>query len=933
MDIRRTFRNLTLLLVITFSFSVFAGETGKIAGKVVEKETNQPSVGANIILISKIVDGVEEKLTKQRGATTDIDGNYYILNVSPGVYTLKCTYIGYSDEVVTNVKVTIDKTTTIDLFMVSKAHMTDEVIVTAYNDKKVEIDLTATKQTYEVEKVRELAGVNDVSDILTLQPDIIDDHVRGGRVGQSAYLIGGSSIINPLSNQRAFSPIVNGLKTVEVLTSGFSAEYGNAQSGVINMIPREGGTKWKTTLDLSGSVPYYKTWNGSPYSTSNMQFYNLLQNQNEWVTGTYKNGTPNWNSGNKFTSYYFTGLSTDTIKAARVAQVDWLQSIRDIGLEYKNTVDSRLDFSISGPISESMNIFVAGRQKTNYEIVPTTNPDQYRQIMSNLTFQPNTDNKISFRLIWDNSYENTYSSSNWMRYLVNRTFTMNKVVQNTYQGSLDWTNVLSQATIFNLKANYLNVDSRTNVELLTDDQYADTYSSKSNWFSYYGPSNLEVGSIASSRGFDKVATYDMHASVNSQLNKTNLLKGGFQFVYNNLSTNRDNSISSAAAFRKVSYNVFPYEGALYAQDKMEYDGFISNIGLRLDFYDLNADYYSNLYTPLQLPIQKTKSKLFTKIQPRIGFSFPVSEHSVFHINYGTFTQRPSYDQIFHNEITTIGNIAVLGNPRLKPENTKMYDMGIVNAFSFGLKLDISAYYKDIKDLVDPVFFANNQGISYSSYANRDYADVKGFFITVELNQDNFSFFVRYNYESATGKTMNALDAAPTYRESGVVSDLPALADVYMDYDRTHKVTANISYKFKDDEGFDIFGVYPLENTNFSLTFRAFSGRPYDPNGGGRSLLGDLRTPAEYDLRARIQKSVKVNSNDLTFYAEGFNLLNLKIYNYNAVFNNSTNDNTTRWVSGQNIDMYNEYAPYSSSQAVYIYANQPINFRFGLILNF
>jgi outer membrane receptor protein involved in Fe transport len=943
MAIRRNFRCSLIFILFLINNLLFAGETGKISGKVVDVLTNQPAPGANIVIVSKVVDDQDEKLLRPIGAAADVNGNYFILNVAPGEYTVKCSYVGYADEVITHVKVMIDKTTQLNFALKTKEHMTGEVVVTAYNDRKVEIDLTATKQTYEIDKVRELAGIEDVSDILTLQPDIIDDHFRGGRVGQSAYLIGGASIVNPLSNQRAFSPIVTGLKTVEVLTSGFSAEYGNAQSGVINMIPKEGGQKWKTSIDASGVLPYYKTWGdgrsgSSPYAVANMPYYTLLQDINEWVNGSYKNGTPNWNSGNKFTSYYFPaqGSAADSanriLELARISQLGWQQSVRDVGLQYANTVDSRVDLSFSGPISETMNIFVAGRQRVSYEIVPTVYPDMYRQVMSNLTYQPSAENKFVFRFIWDNSYENSYSTSSWLRWLFNREFTMNKVTQNTYQTGFDWTNVLSAADVFNLKVNYLNVYSKTKVELLNDDQYASVYNTSSNWYSYYGPSDHEVGYIANTRGYDKVQTFDMHASINSQLNRTNLIKAGIQFTYNNLATNRDNNISNSASYRKISFNVYPYEGAFYAQDKLEYEGFIANVGLRLDYYDLNADYYANLYQPLLKPIQMTRAKLYTKLQPRIGFSFPVSENSVFHINYGTFTQRPSYDEIFHNEVSNTGTIVVLGNPRLKPENTKMYDLGIVNSFSDGTKLDISAYYKDVKDLVDPAYFSGG-GSTYYSYANRDYADIKGFFVTLEHNGDNFDFFIRYNYESSTGKTMNSLDAAPTYYQNGTVSNMPSLADMYMDYDRPHKVTANLRYKLNDDEGFELLGVYPFENTSIGLTMRILSGRPYDPNGGGRYLLGDNRTPTEYDLRARIQKMFKFGGTQFTIYAEGYNLLNMKTYNYNAVFNNSSNDNTTRYVNNSDVYYYTEYAPYSSSQGVYIYANQPLNVRLGAILNF
>ncbi len=959
MAIRRNFRTSLICILLLVNGLIFAGETGKLSGKVIEAATKQPSFGANVVIVSRLVDGQEENISKQHGATTDINGNYFILNIPPGTYTVKCSYIGFKDEVITNVKVMIDKTTKVDFSLVAGGHTTSEVVVTAFNDKKVEVDLTATKQTYEIEKVRELAGIEDIGDILTLQPDIIDDHFRGGRVGQSAYLMGGTSIVNPLSNQRAFSPIVSGLKTVEVLTSGFSAEYGNAQSGVINMVPREGGEKWKTSLDISGTLPGYKTWGGSPYSTSNLQFYNLLKNVDEWLNeNKVTPGKYLWDNGYGFSNYMPSDGSfshADSLRVASISRANWLQSIRDVGLEYDNTVDSRFDLTLSGPVSDNVKVFFVGRQRTTYAIVPTTEPNLYRQMMANITFQPTNDDKIGLRLTWDNSFENSFSSSNWLRYLFNRTLTMNKLYQSNIQAGLDWSRVLNAANVFNLKLNYLNLRSSNKLELLTDDQYQDVYTTQSNWYNYYGPSNHQIGSFASNRGLDIVQTYDMHANITSQFNTNNLLKAGFQFTYNNLNVDRDMSITNAASYRKVKFNVFPFEGGLYAQDKLEFEGFIANVGLRLDYYDMNTSYYSDLYSPLRNPYYdetkpigekgayydaslalKTKTKLYTRLQPRVGFSFPVSESSVFHVNYGTFTQRPSYDQIFYNQVNKYGDIQILGNPRLKPENTKMYDIGIVNAFPGGFKLDVSAYYKDIKDLVDAAYYVDRLQQVYQTYTNRDYSDVKGFFITVENNDDNLDLFVRYNYESATGKSATSLDAPVTYYENpaeGYASvKLPDPEDIFMNYDRTHKLTSNIRYKFLNDEGPELDGIYPLENMSFSITFSLYSGRPYTWDVNGEGLKYNKRTPTEKELRARVQKAFKFGSTSINFYAEGLNLLNGKIYNYTGVFDNTVN--TPRWEYDQrNIDTYTYYEPYTTSQSVYIYSNQPRNFRFGVIVNF
>ena len=960
----KRYYKLLLLLSLLLAVPIKAGETGKFAGKVIDNVTNEPIFMANVVIFEKVNDeGNPEKMNRVLGCTSDKDGGFLILNIPSGYYNVKCTFIGYKDETVTKVKISIDKSTNYTFSMVPTTHVTNEVVITAFNPHKVELDLTATKQTYEIENVKQIAGVEDLTDILQLQPDIIDNHFRGGRAGQSNYLLSGTSIVNPLTNTTAFSPIVTGMKTVEVLTSGFSAEYGQAQSGVVNMIPREGGEKWQTSIDLSGYIPNYKTWGGSPYSASNLGFYQALQNTSEWLKFNPYSNNALWYIGSGFSAYLKDpdgntippfNAHNDTMKLARIAQALFLQSIRNLGLSFNNTVDSRVDFSLGGPLDNSTRLFVAGRNKTSYTIVPTAQPDLQRQVMSNLVFQPSADDKFSFRFIWDNQFQNVFSTGNFLKFLFNTSLGASKFQQNTYQWGGDYQKILSPAYVLTLKANWLQVNSSTQSELLQDGQFGYAYSQKLNWQQYTNPANFADNYIPLNEQNDVISNYNLQALLDAQINKSNLIKVGFQFIGNHLNVARDINQSNSTSYRSIRFNVKPYEGGLYVQDKLEFEGFIANLGLRLDYYNMNTDYFTNLFQPTLNPYYdgtantapydpnlalKEKTTLFTKLQPRLGFSFPLSENAVFHINYGTFTQRPSYDQIFWNQFTSDNHAELLGNPRLKPENTKMYDLGLVTALPSGFNIDLSGYYKDISDLVEAAYYYDPAGNSYQSYSNRDYSDVKGFFITLTKTDPNFEVFIRYNYEVATGKASTSLDAPVSYFEDKygqVATQIPAAADIYMNYDRTHKVVANAVYRFLDNEGFDLFGYQPLENTVFSLTFRMFSGRPYTWDISGQNLQYNERSPWEYELRARIQKQWKIGSTRITAYAEGFNLLNSKIYNYSGVFNNSSNSHYLAQYEGQfngDVSTYDQYAPYNTSQQIYIYSNQPLQVRLGVVLGF
>lgn len=953
----RMFGVLMTLFLLSVS-SLYAGETGKIAGKVVDKNTGEPLVGANIIIVGKWENGVEKPFSEMLGSATDFEGWYYILNVPPGVYSVKASYIGYNEEKVVNAQVSVDKTTNVDFSLLEKSFESEEVVVTAFSPKRVEADITATKQVYNIADVQNIAGVASLTDILELQADVIDDHFRGGRVGESMYLIGGGSIVNPLNNNRAFSPIVTGLQQVEVYTSGFSAEYGNAQSGVVNMVAKEGGETWETRVEASTTPPYYKTFAGSVYSPSNLDFYNLLKETNAWLMeNPTQPGRPLFDLGYSFGSVYLLPTRAtlkDSLYIARLGQIAWLTSIRDVGLEYNNTFDYRLDFTTGGPIAKDLKLFLAARQNINHPLVPTSNPDESRQIMSNITYEASKYDKFKFRFILDSDARNVLSS-NWLRWIFDRTFGITQTSQVTTQYGFDWNHTFDQSTIMEIKLGLLNVKNEERIELLREGEFLEQYTNKTNWVNYQGPANYYVGRPNDDRGDQKVTTYDFQGNVLTQFNKNNLLKAGLQFAYYTLDVNRDMNIVDAGSYRKVKFRAFPYEGAVYIQDKLEFEGFIANVGLRYDFYNMNAEYYADEYSPLRNPYYdpskpylerglyydpelavKEKTKIYSRIQPRIGISFPVSETSVFHLNYGTFTQRPTFNQIFYNQVTSFNEIQILGNPRLKPENTKAYDVGLVNAFPYGLKLDVSAYYKDVTNLVETAFYYDEQQSVYQTYRNRDYADIKGFHISLEKAEGQLRGYIRYNYEAAKGKSSNDLNAPVSYFEKPAEGqdpvELPDPEDVYLDYDRTHKAIFNIRYRTAGKEGFNIGNVYPLENLSISLTLKVYTGRPYTWDVTGQGLKYNKRTPTETDLRMRIEKTIKIGRTNFTLYGEGFNLLNNMVYNYSRTFNDERN--TPKWeLNKDNVLTYDEFAPFVTSQEIYLLSNQPRYFRLGIILNF
>lgn len=964
---------ISIIYFITLFYTglLSAAETGKIAGRVTDKKTGRPLVGANVVVNAVWINDDEVELSNPLGAATDQEGYYFILNVRPGEYSVNCYYMGYRTEKVTRVRVFIDRTTELNFEMETEILKGREVLVTAYKPHKVEKDLTATKQTYTIDEVEQIAGVSDISDILELQADVIDNHFRGGREGESLYLIGGGSINNPLDGSRSFQPMVTALQEVEVLTSGFSAEYGNAQSGVINMVPREGGTRWRTRIDLSMDLPHYQVWGGNPYAEKNMPFYTLLSQPEEWLNpyfedGQYKLLIRDWEGYLPYESHYSAISDTifrsqimynDSLRIAKMAAVNWLQMARYVGMKYDNIPQHRIDISTGGPLSDNIRLFIAARQEKETPVVTVPHVDLLRQWMNNLTIQLTQIDKLTLSYHYNYSFSNHVSGpTNWFDTIIHNS----KTVKTDQYAGIRWNHIFNQASYLDLALRMLHKKDQERLEYLDPDRFISNGLNGYNTLNTYAgrfdntPSGHRANNIGYNRGTEKIRTYTFEGSYVNQINPNNLLKSGLQLHLYTIGVDQQFHVKSPGEHSYTDYTVNPYEGAFYLQDKMEFQGFIANIGARYDFYNFNYNYFSNLYTPLfnpEFPEQgkardpeyalKEKTRPFGRLQPRLGISFPVSENTVFHLNYGTFIQRPGFNYILRTELTSRGEIEEIGNARLRPEKTSAWDIGIVYALPLGFRIDLSAYFKDVNNLTEEAYYVNASNEVYLNYANRDYANIKGFNVNLERSGDFWNTYLKYNYQTAKGKASAPGGAKITFYEEslsdGTTVELPDPRDIYMDYDRTHRFIANLRLHTGTKAGPQILKFRPFASLSLSATYKYQSGRPYTDDEQLIGLVFNKRMPGVQDLRLRIQKFFRIGNYRYMVYLEGYNVLNYKEWSRRIFTDKAT---LLRWKRGDRDELI-WYDPtfeedpnetreiYQYSDAYSVYDNQPRYFRIGL----
>ncbi|MDZ7721852.1 MAG: TonB-dependent receptor [candidate division KSB1 bacterium] len=245
-----------IFLILLFSVSAaFAATTGKIAGRVLDAETGEPLVGANIVIQNT-----------NRGAAADAEGEFYIINVPPGSYSVVARMIGYTPQRVEEVRVSVDLTSKVNFELRETVlEAGEEVVVTAH--REIQKDLTSSEVSISSETIEDLP-VRSVSEMLSLQAGITRDasgslHIRGGRTNEITYMVDGVQVLNPLNRSSGISIDDQAIEELKAITGTFNAEYGQALSGVVNIVTKKATDKF--TFNLTGYLGDYFSFDNDVY--------------------------------------------------------------------------------------------------------------------------------------------------------------------------------------------------------------------------------------------------------------------------------------------------------------------------------------------------------------------------------------------------------------------------------------------------------------------------------------------------------------------------------------------------------------------------------------------------------------------------------------------------------------------------------------------
>ncbi|HEY6906837.1 MAG TPA: TonB-dependent receptor, partial [Ignavibacteriaceae bacterium] len=681
------------IYLFTLSVSVFAGTTGKITGRVVDSETGEPVPGCNIIIEGTTL-----------GAASNQDGEFFIINIPPGTYTVRASMVGYKTYRVQNVKVLMDLTTTVEFKMEIQVLDIGEEVVVVAERPLIQKDVTSKQSIVSSDEILNMP-VTTVKDILSTKAGFTTDsegqiHVRGGRTDEIGYLIDGVKVDDPLYG--SFSNTLNkdAINEMEVISGTFNAEYGDAMSSIVNLVTKDGGNSYHGKIEYTSPM-----LNRSPYR-----------------------------------------------------MVNPFKGVTDEGVYVKKTmydkqvipIPGALSLSLNGPVYSGLTFLLSGVYRNEDSYLPH-GYNVEGDALAKLTyhFDPNIKLAVSGQLTGQKFQMYNHA---WKYLSENQAHTE---IQSDRLG-LVFTHTLSNSLFYVVNVSRFENNQLVQVGTKLPRDYIMGKTGESVYFYVSGDDGQYTD--------DKTVTYRAKLDATYQANLYHQFKGGLEFVNHDLRVHEESEPWPGGTQFKDLYTKKPIEFSAYVQDKIEYNYLIVNAGLRFDYADPRASMWPDIYhfghfdennnwvLAEEVPVSPK-----TQISPRIGLAHPITEDAVFHFAYGHFFQNPDYNAQYYNlnkEINT--SLPLIGNPDVKPQKTVSYEAGIKYKLTESWALDLTAWYKDITDLLSTLQ-VSYLSQDYVVFYNSDYASVKGIDLTLQKRYSNYlSGSIDYTYMVAKGNNSQPL---------------------------------------------------------------------------------------------------------------------------------------------------------------------------------
>ncbi|HEY9167657.1 MAG TPA: TonB-dependent receptor [Candidatus Kryptonia bacterium] len=251
------------MIMTLIAASANAQSRSKIQGTVKDAKTGEPLIGVNVLVVGTTL-----------GAVTDIDGNYFIVNVPVGTYDVRASMVGYSPTLVKDVIVAIERVATVNFSIESAEIRTGEVVVMAQRNE-MHKEVSSTQMIATSQDIQTVAGIREINAFLAKLPGVSTDAngfltIRSGTADQVGTLLNGLSYNNAAVGNSETTVPLSAIEQVSVLSGGYNAEYGNFRSGLINITTKSGTTSgYHGTITLSSDQSHMRRFGQSLYDPHN----------------------------------------------------------------------------------------------------------------------------------------------------------------------------------------------------------------------------------------------------------------------------------------------------------------------------------------------------------------------------------------------------------------------------------------------------------------------------------------------------------------------------------------------------------------------------------------------------------------------------------------------------------------------------------------
>jgi outer membrane receptor protein involved in Fe transport len=830
-------RALAMLCFIAATIPAYGDTKGKLTGRIADTK-EQGVIGANVLIAGTAL-----------GAAANQDGYYVILNIPVGTYDVRVSSVGYQTRVTKEVRISSGQTTTLDVALSEQMIEAGEVTTIA------ERPLVDTRQTSSVAILNRddisALPVQSLNDVVNLQAGVVDGHFRGGRAGEVQYQVDGVSVNNPYDNTSVIQLDKSVLQEVQVISGTFDAEYGQAMSGVVNAVLRSGSDdRYEASAEVYGGEYLSDASGNNSFPFLKAKFPPVLQSTTVSLSGP-----------------------------AGVPQTSFLVNVRRFvndGYLYGQRL------FLPGDTSDFRNkVFVRAGDNA---VVPMNDQEEWSGQF-----------KISNRSLKDIQCSYQFGGGYTTGHTYDFRFRNNPDGMKTQKRTsivhgIDWTQTLSQTVFYTVgvRQNYFDYTDYV-FPSLTDPRYYAAGPPR-------GDPNYEYGAYL--QGYDlgrfkqKSNTLLVKGSLTSQVSPEHLIKVGFEAQTSSMGFGSPGTLGydiidgKHATVRILEDTLsqdfrtyYPRSFALFVQDRMEFTSLLIRAGLRFEYYDAHSTVPSDLENPANViqgapeshPVTTTKK---FALAPRLGVSYPITAGGALYFSYGHFYQMPGLGMLFANSNYKLlqnlqagqDQFGVMGNPDIRPELTTQYEFGFKQQFGEFLGVDLSAFYKDVRDLLGVEFIDTYADSRYARFTNVDFGSINGVKLTVDQRlSPEFSLSLNYTYENAAG---NSSDPAETANRAAAGAD-PRPRQVPFDWDQRH--TLNFTAAFARPNDYSV-----------TVIVRYGSGSPYTPatwSSFGASLeKNSASKPAWTSVDLRAEKSLRIQQFAFSLFARVFNLFDERFAN-------------------------------------------------------